>query len=279
MIVRGPRPLPSGLLASLAGGFRYGLEALGFIGRARLWPLALAAVLVNVALVLALAVGALVWLVPEVRGVVASLDTWAQGSHVLGALVAVAGWLLWVLAVSFGVVASAVVVLMVGQAVASPFLDALSERVETLVLGTAPAPFSAGRVVASVRMALGDLVWTLVYWLAANVPLLVLGLVAPPVSAVLGFVVSALLLAQEFVGLALARQLVPYRRRFAVFQGHRSLGLGFGAACLLLFAVPGLNLVLLPVATVGGTLLYCDLTSARGAGSRRDVAQDAGRSR
>jgi len=272
MVIRGPQPLPSGVLASLAGGFRYGLEGLGFIGRARLWPLALAAVLINVALLVALAVGALVWLLPAVRGVVASLDAWAQGSHVLGALVAVAGGLLWVLAVSLGVVVSAVVVLMVGQAVASPFLDALSERVETLVLGTAPAPFSAGRVAASVRMALGDLGWTLVYWLVANVPLVVLGVVAAPVAAALEFVVAALLLAQEFVGLALARQLVPYRRRFAFFRGHRALGLGFGAACLLMFAVPGLNLVLLPVATVGGTLLYCDLTSARGAASRRGVA-------
>jgi CysZ protein len=265
MLVRRPQPLPRGLLASLAGGFRYGLEPLGLIGRAGLWPLALAAVLVKVILVAALIAAVLTWLVPEVRGLVASLDAWAAGSRALAAFVAVAGGLVWVLAVGLGVAASAVIVLMVGQAVASPFLDVLSERVETLVLGTAPVPSSAGRVVASMRMAVGDLVWTLVYWVLLNLPLFVLGLVAAPVSAGLGFVVSAVLLAQEFVGLALARRLVPYRRRFAIFRGHRAVALGFGAACMLLFAVPGLNLVLLPVATVGGTLLYCDLTSARGA--------------
>jgi len=259
-------------LPSLVAGLGYGLEPLGFLGRAGLWPLALASVLVNVALLAGLAAAAIGWLVPEVRHVCGAIDAWAQGSAALGALAAVAGWLVWLLAVGLGIVAGALVVLMVGQTVASPFLDALSERVETLVLGTPPTPFSGRRAVAAVGAAVADLAWTLVVWVAVNVPIFLLGFVAPPVAAVLSFVASALLLAQEFVGLPLARQLVPYRRRFAVFRGRRVVALGFGAACLVLFAVPGLNLVLLPLATVGGTLLYCDLESTRAATTRRGVA-------
>ena len=37
---------------------------------------------------------------------------------------------------------------------------------------------------------------------------------------------------------------------------------GFGTAAMALLFVPGLNLVLLPLASVGGTLAYCDLKRA-----------------
>ena len=67
---------------------------------------------------------------------------------------------------------------------------------------------------------------------------------------------------QEFVGLPLARQLVGYRRRWGVVWDNRWLAAGFGSAVAVLFIVPGLNLVLLPLAAVGGTLLYCDLKTA-----------------
>lgn len=260
--MRGPKAVPSGVISGLVHGAMYPIEALGFIRRERLWALAALPILINVALLVVLIVATVVFVTPVVDGWLQGLAALGGGSSFLSGLVTFAGWLVWVLVVLVVFAGNALVLLMLGQAVASPFLDVLSERVETIVLGTRPAPFSLGRVARAVVMAVGDIVWTLGYWVLANLPLLVLGFVLPPVAAALGFAFSALLVAQEFIGLALARELVPFRERWRQLRGNRSLAVGFGSTCMLLFAVPGLNLVLLPLAAVGGTLLYSDLVAA-----------------
>jgi CysZ protein len=117
--------------------------------------------------------------------------------------------------------------------------------------------------VQGVALAVRDLVWGLVYLTVVNGLIFVVsagtfGLAAAPASIV-SFCFSAWLLAHEFVGLALSRQLVGYRRRWRIVWANKWTTLGFGVACMGLLFVPGLNLVLLPLAAVGGTLLYCDL--------------------
>jgi CysZ protein len=257
-------PLPRSLFGQLGRGASYPLEALGFIGRQRLWLLALTAVAVNIATLAALIAVSLTFIVPVVQVWVAQLHAWSGASQILGALASVVGWLVWILAVLVLLAANTVALLLVGQVLASPFLDMLSERIETLVLGSPPVPLSARRLVLAVLLSLSDLFWSLVYWLAGSTVLAVLGLfvVLAPVAAVLGFVFSALLLANEFIGLALARELVPFRHRWRLLKGQRLLAVGFGSSCMILFAVPGLNLLLLPLAAAGGTLLYCDLRAA-----------------
>jgi CysZ protein len=261
--IRPPRPLPPGAFALLARGSAYPLEGLAFIGRARLWPLASLSVVVNVVVLAALVAAGLAWALPLAHRVEASLQGWAAGGSVLGVLAAAVGWLLALFTIAVVLALSALALVLVGQAVASPFLDLLSERVESLVLGTQPAPQSLRRLVSTIRLAVADLVWSLLYAAAAAVPVMVLGFLVPPAGAALGFLFSSWLVALEFVGLSLARRLVPFRQRGKTLRGRRALGVGFGATCTLLLAVPGLNLLLLPLAAAGGTLLYCDLEAAR----------------
>ena len=78
----------------------------------------------------------------------------------------------------------------------------------------------------------------------------------------ISFGFSALLLAHEFMGLPLTRQLVSYRERWSHVWRHKWLAVGMGTSTMLLLAIPGINLVLLPLASVGGTLMYCDLREA-----------------
>jgi CysZ protein len=150
----------------------------------------------------------------------------------------------------------------VGQTIASPFLDFLSEAIESRVLGVPAQPFSVRRTVATTLLAASDAFWGAILWVSVSVPLFFVGLFLPPVAAVLSFVFSAMLLTQQLVGLSLARQLVSYRARWRVVGQDKAIALGFGSACMLMFIVPGLNLVLFPIAASGGTLLYCDLRAA-----------------
>ncbi|MBI3178624.1 MAG: EI24 domain-containing protein [Deltaproteobacteria bacterium] len=266
------RPLPSGTAGQVSAGLAYPLRGLGFISRHGLWGSAAIPIIVNAALFAAL-VAATVWLVvPRLEALDQYLspatDAWAITKGLLSAL----SWLIWIAAIILLLTVDSIVLLMIGQAVASPFLDLLSEKVEAIVLGKPAPSFSMGRAVRAVLVAIADLVWALVFWALVNLGLLLLNLlpaVGSAVAAALSFCFTALLLTQEFVGLALVRQFVSYSGRFGVVWRNKWLSLGFGSTTMLLLLVPVLNLMLLPLAAAGGTLLYCDLKAAGRGETRR----------
>jgi CysZ protein len=249
-------------------GLYYPIEGLGFIRQHRLWGMAAIPTIVNI-LLFVIVVAVTLWLVvPWLTGLESTLQPassegiWASLLGVLAKVLTVVLWILVPLAI---LIIGAGIIVLVGQAVASPFLDLLSEKVETIVLGTEPAPATVARTVRSIVVACADVVWTLVFFLAVNIPLLLINFIpvlGAVLNAALSFGFAALLLSQEFVGLSLARQLVSYPARWRVVWANRWEGLGFGCTTMLLLLVPGLNLILLPLASVGGTLLYCDLKAA-----------------
>ena len=261
----GTSPIPDHFIGQFIKGMMYPIQALGFLKRHRLWGMATASILINILLLVALIGGALYYLVPYLDVVTASMVAWAGDSAFWGYLIGALSWVLWIVAFPAIIVANFLVLVLVGQAVASPFLDTLSEQVENRVLGTIPAPFGVGRGIKTVIVALGDLFWGVLFLVMVNAPLLVLGFVpvlGTGLAAVISFGFSALLLAHEFMGLPLTRQLVSYRQRWSHVWRHKWLALGMGASTMLLLAIPGINLVLLPLAAVGGTLMYCDLRAA-----------------
>ena len=109
--------------------------------------------------------------------------------------------------------------------------------------------------------------------LAVNVPLWFIGVVIPgpgtAIAAAGSFAFTALLLAQEFVTLPMTRKFISYRPRWRGIWNNKWPSFGFGMAAMALMLIPGINLVLLPLAAVGGTLLYCDLEAAGSLGSAR----------
>lgn len=258
-----PKALPRNFLAQSWVGFGYPLRALGVMRRHRLWKLAMAAVGINVLLLAALLTLSVWYVLPILQQIDGSLA--ASGASELWQSVAtILRWLFWAFAIVVVLGLNGVALMLVGQAVASPFLDMLSERVETLVLGVEPEAFSVRRAIEGVLLAVADLLWGLFYYVVVQLLILILGLVpvlgTVPATA-LSFGFSALLLAQEFSGLPLARKLVSYRSRWLVVWENKWLAVGFGASAMAMLLVPLVNLVLLPVAAVAGTLLYCDLVA------------------
>jgi CysZ protein len=252
------RPVVSTFIPQLFRGATYPWRAVLFLHRHRLWRQAGIAVGINIlllgAVMFALVSLAWPWLV--------SLDARTQAMAADGEVVRVAltllKWAVWILVMPLVLVASAVVVLLLGGVVAAPFLDMLSERVEQLVIGTAPAPWNGRRAWQVFLFGLTDILWSLAFLVAIYVPLLVVGFI-PGIGALASLVGGSLLLAQEFVGMPLARRMMPYRARWRIILDHKWLALGFGAMSTLFLMVPGLNLLLLPVASTAGTLLFCDL--------------------
>jgi CysZ protein len=86
--------------------------------------------------------------------------------------------------------------------------------------------------------------------------LMVLGWLTPlaPVLTVLSPLLAGIFLAWDSTDLVPARRLVTFGERFAFLRRHLGFHLGFGAC----FMIPGLNILLLAFAPVGGTLYYLD---------------------
>ena len=149
---------------------------------------------------------------------------------------------------------------VVGTAVAAPFLDLLSAQVERALPGAhvCLAEHSPSGLRASLR-ALGHALLLGGVWLAF-LPLSFL----PGLGHVLWLGASWLLLAYNFAAFAFARRPWSFREQWRRLRHEWAATLGFGAAVFCCVVIPLLGLVLLPVAAVGGTLLVQRLDALPG---------------
>lgn len=157
-------------------------------------------------------------------------------------------------------------VVALSNVIAAPFNDALSEEVERIVTGEKGPPFS-------IRALLRDLFRTvrielskLAIFLGVMAPLLCCSFVIPGVGQILysavGFVFTATYLAVDYIDWPACRRNKSTSYRWAVVRSHFGPCFGFGSGVFFLLFIPILNLVFMPAAVAGGTLLFLDLERA-----------------
>jgi CysZ protein len=172
-------------------------------------------------------------------------------------------WLAWFMGCLIMILAAFLALLLftiVGNLVAGPFLDAMTERMMGLLGETLPP--SRGPGSALVRSVVNQFV-KLVLFGGIQVLLFVLwitplGFLHPPLA---GFL-TVLFLALEFADYPLDARRVPVPARLAWVFRHARPALGFGAACFALSFVPFLLYFLLPFAVAGAVLLVRDIDAA-----------------
>ncbi len=270
---RVPRQLPQGFIGRFLAGARYPFEGFSFIKEHRLWSVCLWIVLVDIVVFAALVAATIVLVKPLLAAAGTYIaGTFAVQSEFAAGLVGILTWIIWIVVVLLVLGLSGIALVLVGQALASPFLDTLSEKVENIVLRTPETPLDAKRIMRAFVMGMSDLVWGTVTSIAVYVPLFLLGLI-PGVgtvpASILGYVFAALLAAVEFVGLPMIRRFINYSGRWRVIRANAAVSLGFGATTLVLLIIPAAGFFVLPFATAGGTLLYCDLLASGKAGDPR----------
>jgi CysZ protein len=147
----------------------------------------------------------------------------------------------------------------------APLEDTLVAATESAV-GAPPAPPSG--IAGAARQAVSALARTtlrVLLLIAGQALLLVLQLLVPagaPVWAGAGVVWTALFACTEYLDPPLARRGGGFAEVRQVLARRTGLALGFGLAVTVLLWVPLLNLFLLPLAVVAGTLLHRSLVSA-----------------
>jgi CysZ protein len=168
----------------------------------------------------------------------------------------------WILVAAFAVLVYLTFTL-VGGVLASPFLDALSRRVERLQTGRVVEAGPAGLVGVlwdSLKVA-GQEAKRAFFFLAVQGTLLVLGFLpgAQLVTVPVALAFAALFLPLEYAGYILDRRGASFDARRRWVWANRIPVAVFGGATMVTFAVPGLNLLALPWLVTAATLLALEI--------------------
>lgn len=225
---------------SLFGGW-------GFIlTRPGTWPLAMIPVLV--ALLLFGGLGALgVWGASRAAEAIVGANPGTWG--------AIGGWAITIILSIVGLLVAALAGMSLAQPISGFALERLSRKQE-LELGVPPWPEQPfwSSTLRSLRVTfVALLVGVVMIGL-----LTLLELLAPPVAVVtvpLKFVLSAFLVAWDFLDYPLSMRGVRVRDRLRWIGLHFWSVLGFGLTSATLLLVPGVGLLLLPIGVVGATRL------------------------
>lgn len=251
-------------MRSALAGFRLPLEGIDLLWRERsLWPLALVPFLLSL-LAVGVALGGVIAWAPELHGWATAwmpelaAERWYQWLWVgpARALLAALGALLFLALAGVCVVAA----YLLANLLASPFLDALSLRVERLATGAVVDVTHSGvsgLLREGGRAMVGE-ARRMAAFLAIVIPLVVLGWLIPGGQLVSGpaiLAVTVFFLPLDYAGYTLDRRHVEFAERRRWLWRRRDAALGFGGAAFLTLLVPGLNFLAMPVLVVAGTLL------------------------
>lgn len=159
-----------------------------------------------------------------------------------------------------------VAVVFLTSAIAAPFNDLLSEEVERIVTGQGGPPF---RLSATIRGILRTIVIASVFGVTSLV--LELGSCCLPaigqaICSALLFVIGAISFSVDFLDYPSGRRDEGLGRQLGRVRRHFLAMFGFGTGVWLFLFVPIVNLLFMPAAVAGGTLLYLDLRSEEAAG-------------
>lgn len=239
-------------IAEFTAGTPYLARGFKIIREPRLRRYVLIPLLINIVLVVAL-VGLFGWQLDN------WLDAWLAG---------LPDWLAWLETVLWWLGLITVALLFcyfftfLATLVAGPFNGILSAKVEHLVTGTQPdsdmtlAGEMADGVVGTARM----LGFSLTRAALLGVVSLIL-IFLPPLNAAipaLWFVFGAFMLAFEYLDAPMGNRGMKFRTKLDYVRARRWRHIGFGSVVTLVTAIPIINLMVMPAAVAGATLLYLD---------------------
>ena len=253
----------AGFLGRFGAGVSLLSEGWRFLrGHSSLWTLALVPVLF--ATIAVGAAGTAFWLqLDEIHTVFESVFPQLEATSWWTWIWVGPGQLLFFLLGWFAVIVSFAVALiaalLLSNLAAAPFLDALSQRVETIALGRVVDESGGlvdllGDTLRSFGAELQRLGFLGGIWLA----LTLVGFALPGahlLTSPLLVAITVLFLPLDYAGFALDRRGIPFRERRAWLREHLPTMVGFGGVAFVSCLVPGLNLVVMPSLVTAGTLL------------------------
>lgn len=184
------------------------------------------------------------------------------------ALIHLPAWLFFIVAGAVFVLFTWVTFVIVVNIVGAPWMDALCARVEALAGGHVGDQAGGVRQQFS-ELATGikhSLIRLVVYVTGAVVLLLaewISGGVGTVVVAPVGILWSIVFVALEFADIPESRRWMTMSEKVGVLGRNKAAMLGFGSTAYLALMVPILNVLIIPCAVTGMTLLYLEQVEGR----------------
>jgi CysZ protein len=245
-------------VGGFARGFSYPFRAGHFLlGHPRLWPYVLIPFLINL-IVFSLAVwGGLDFFDSTVESMIPVGDTWYWS---------VLYYFLWLVAVLATALLVFFLFAIVGNLIASPFNDILSEKTESTLTGIQKSePFSVAVFLkTTVHTLLDELlkISAFVFGMILLFLFLLLPAVGPVLYSFLSLVWTALFLVIEYTGYIFSRHQLLFRDQRQFIRQHKLASLGFGTGALCLLAIPFLQFFTIPLGVIGAVHFWRDSETA-----------------
>lgn len=185
-------------------------------------------------------------------------------------------YFIWVVAVLVTAIIVFFSFTVVGNLIASPFNDLLSERTEQLLSGIKnEESFSFKQFARDALLTLATEVKKLSIFVCVMLFLLLLNFIpgiGSAIYSVLAVALTLFFLVVEYMGYVFSRKRMTFREQRRYIFSRNLKMLGFGAGVLSLLAIPFLQFACIPIAVVGGTQLWCEDADG-GAGIARQDAE------
>jgi CysZ protein len=188
------------------------------------------------------------------------LETYAPSTDVWYGIVLY--YLAWIVALLLTTVVVFFSFTVIGNLIASPFNELLSEKTEIFVSGPlAEERFTLGRFWKEAGYAIGVELKKLVIFAGCMLALFAINFIpgiGSLIYAVLAPILTLFFLVVEYLAFVLMRKHMSFHQQRRYIFRHPVMMTGFACAVFCLLAVPFLQFFCIPLAVVGATLLWCD---------------------
>jgi CysZ protein len=187
------------------------------------------------------------------------LIAWMEGSipHWLHWI----AWLIWILFFLASMIIMVYTYTFIANLVAGPFNGLLAEKLEELLTGKPVSTDNAWRsMVKTIPYTIKQQLKLLLYYIPRALGFVVLFFipVIHIIVVVLWFIFNAWTMAMQYLCYPMENHRIPLREIRRKMQAQRLLNLSFGTAVLLVSMVPIINLIVMPAAAIGATLIWMD---------------------
>ncbi|MBW2450752.1 MAG: EI24 domain-containing protein [Deltaproteobacteria bacterium] len=175
---------------------------------------------------------------------------------------AVLYWLLWGVAFVVTAVLVFFTFTVVGNLIASPFNDLLSERTEEILRDRLNSePFVLKQFLSDAWQTLlleAKKMLVFVVVMLAILPLNLVPLAGNSLYTICAISLTLFFLCIEYLSFTMVRQRQYFKEQYQFIISHKLLMLGFGLGVMAILAIPFLQLLCIPLAVIGATRLWCE---------------------
>ena len=171
-------------------------------------------------------------------------------------------WFLWVVAVLLTAVLVFFSFTVVGNLLASPFNDLLSERTEEVLSGAInDEPFSLRRFWADAFQTIlleAKKMWVFVMVMVLILPLNLLPGIGNGLYTVLAVSLTLFFLCFEYLSFVMVRKRQFFREQKNFIFARKFIMMGFSCGVMAILAIPFFQLFCIPLAVIAATRIWCE---------------------